>query len=134
MRIRRGQVIGDEGCPFLKRWTIEANSGWSLRFHHFYPDHVEDVAHSHPWWFLTVVLKGGYKDISCYQDIEREYDYLHAGSIRFRSRNHTHKTKTGPNGAWTIVLTGARNRTWGFWQDGKFIPYFKWISRRAPCE
>lgn len=132
-RLIWGEVIGDENCPFLKRWVLRG-SLCSIRVHHFYPDHVEDVAHSHPWCFLTLVLRGGYVDTSCHQDIERSYDHMHVGSLRFRMRNHTHKTKTGPDGAWTIVLTGPVTEHWGFWEKGIFIPHRRYFRKRAVCD
>lgn len=133
LRSRWGQVIGDEDCPFLRRWTLETRRGRSIRLHHFFPDHLEDVAHDHPWWFITFVFKGGYIDYTCAEGETVKTDYVDAIGFRYRSGDHQHMTRTDRRGAWTIVITGKLGKRWGFWVDKRFIPHFNYFGKRAPC-
>lgn len=140
VRLTNGQIIGDDNCPFLKRWVLIHDKGWAVRLHYFYPNHIDAVAHDHPFWFLTLVIKGTYVDHSLHNEIFR-MDQLRRGSIRFRSANHAHKTETDERGAWTLMINGPKIRKWGFLPKvaGKFqwIPWTKFTDegqQRAACE
>lgn len=47
-------------------------------------------------------------------------DRLRFGSFRYRPAEHTHRTRSGRFGAWTLVLMLPKSRSWGFWRDGKW--------------
>lgn len=147
MRLAFGQEIGDEACPHMRRWVFIHDSGWGVRLHHFYPNHEDLVPHDHPFWFITMVVLGGYADLSYErQGVEREgepkkIDILKMGSIRFRSAHHAHRTITDHRGAWTIVINGAKSRSWGFFPRDKSLPrWMLWTKfadgghQRAACE
>ena len=64
-------------------------------------------------------------------------DVMKPGTIRFRPANHRHRTKVGPEGCTTIILTGRFNIDWGFFTRGGFMRFdayrkSKWA--RAACE
>lgn len=50
-------------------------------------------------------------------------DEVRAPTIRYRSAEHAHITKIGPEGAVTLVLMGRLRREWGFWRDGRWYPW-----------
>lgn len=109
-----GQVLGDQACPYMRRWALIAGL-FSIRLHHFYRPDDSRAFHDHPWWFVTLVLGGGYTDYST-----SGTDYLHAGSVRFRGALHRHRVRPDWDGCWTLVLTGPNLRKWGFWLGGRF--------------
>jgi len=118
-------------CPYVIRWRIETRLG-SVRLHHWLGPDDDRAFHDHPWWFITLVLRGGYTDRNPSGE-----DHLHAGSVRYRPALHRHTVIPDDKGAWTLMLTGRRMRAWGFWQDGvKFIKANKWFLSRGhhPCE
>lgn len=123
------EKLGLPECPYVIRWKLETPAG-SLRLHHWLRPDDDRAFHDHPWWFVTIVLKGGYTDRSSRGD-----DRLHAGSVRFRPALHQHTVYPGANGAWTLVVTGRKLRDWGFWLDGKFRKANKWFARfgHHPC-
>jgi hypothetical protein len=125
------EIIGDDDCPIFQRWLLfswgkgdpESPSEHQRKvfIHHFLPDvPPEPDPHDHPWPFVTICLRGGYRDNN-YVDPARHaltasIDHLRPGSIRFRPARHAHTTATGTKGAWTLVVTGkARPESWGFW-------------------
>lgn len=99
---------------YVRRWRLETPIG-SIRVHHWL--HSDDTRHKHdhPWWFLTIVLKGGYTDLS-----DNKADHVGAGSIRFRPAEHRHSVLVDKGGAWTLLITGPKIRKWGFWVGKKF--------------
>jgi hypothetical protein len=107
-----GQTLGHEDCPFVRRWKLRHPFG-AIHVHHFLRSNSEGVYHDHPWWFLTIVLRGAYVDHSPGADGSEFCDRLRAGSVRLRHRDHVHRVET--DGAWTLVFTGRSTREPQFW-------------------
>ena len=61
--VRWGERLGREECPYLRRWALLLGV-CSLRVHHFLSSDDDRHFHDHPWWFVTLVLRGGYTDVS----------------------------------------------------------------------
>ena len=87
--------------------------------------------HDHPWWFLTLILWGGYVDVSLGGE-----DRVGAGSIRLRPSWWRHTVRVNKGGAWSLLLTGPERRQWGFWVNGKFRKRNKYFFEHGhhPCE
>jgi hypothetical protein len=111
---------------YVRRYRLETPFG-SIRIHHWL--HSDDLRHKHdhPWWFLTFVLWGGYRDVS-----ESGIDTLRMGSIRCRPANHRHSVKVNRGGAYTLVITGPKKRKWGFWVNKKFKKANKYFLEHGP--
>jgi hypothetical protein len=86
--------------------------------------------HDHPWWFWTLVLRGGYTDVT-----PNGEDVLTRGSIRFRPSHHQHYVRIPKEGALTILLCGPQSRNWGFWVKGNHLRPLRFFSRHGhpPC-
>lgn len=130
LTVKCGERLGRPECPYLRRWVL-ALGLFSVRVHHFYRSDDARNHHDHPWWFVTLVLKGGYTDVS-----EGRLDHLRPGSMRFRPALHRHTVQTDPGGVWTLVLTGPNRRTWGFWVKGRFRKANKYFFEHGhhPCD
>lgn len=128
---RWAERLGLPDCPYVIRWRIETKS-WSVRLHHWLGPDDDRAFHDHPWWFATLVLRGGYTDRS-----PAGSEHLRAGAMRFRPALHRHTVIPDPGGAWTVIVTGSRARSWGFWDrtTGKFVKANKWFASRGhhPC-
>lgn len=132
MRLPAREVIGVPECPILHRWTLLKVAGCKLLLHHFLPESRDRDPHDHPCSFVTLVLRGGYVDIS-----SAGRDRLRAGSVRRRRAEHRHVTIAGPRGAWTLVVMGPKRRPWGFWREGRWWPwrrYEQWFGHGFRCE
>lgn len=56
-------------------------------------------------------------------------DRMRAGVARWRGPDHAHRTRTGPSGAWTLVITGNRlDRPWGFFPAGTKVRWDEYIE------
>jgi hypothetical protein len=109
---------------------IETRLG-SIRLHHWIsPDDARSF-HDHPWWFITLVIKGNYIDRSPDGD-----DHLYMGSIKYRPAAHRHTVIPSQHGCWTIIITGPVSRKWGFWVAGKFRKANKYFAMHGhhPCQ
>lgn len=129
VRVALREALGLPECPYVIRWRLEVPFG-SLRVHHWLAPDDDRAFHDHPWWFATIVIRGGYTDRN-----PDGHDHLHAGSARFRPALHRHTVVPDAGGAWTILLTGPPVRAWGFWKDGRFRKANKWFAAYGhhPC-
>src|SRR4051812_2647930 len=93
-----GQRLGEPTCPYLRRWVLNISRVGSIRLHHWYSSDDPRALHDHAWWFLTLVLKGGYYDVTGEQlwtengVLVQDYDHdrLRVGSVRHRAAHHAH--------------------------------------------
>lgn len=110
-------AIGGIENPYLLRWYVVPRNRWlNVYLHKFCRDDDDRALHDHPWWFVSLMLAGRYIEHTISGVITRG-----VGSVAFRRATHAHRVELlkrqdgTPIPCWTIVLTGARSREWGFW-------------------
>ena len=112
--------VGD--CPF----DVEN----SVMLHLFLRPDDDESLHDHPSPFTTTLLQGEYVEARPSPGWDRESglgpcpsnNLLHwpAGSVIRRKADDLHAiVRLKTNIVWTLVRTGARERPWGFWPEGK---------------
>lgn len=150
------QIIGvDPADPYLLRWyVIPRNPRLNVYLHKFMRSDV-DTLHDHPWWFLSVILRGGYIEhtesadrkmvLRCRTSLFDVRSPFWRRSIGFRPATHRHQVVLPSiNGVeqpcWTLIVTGRNVRAWGFWcptykrgpfnvRDGeRFVPWQKFTA------
>jgi hypothetical protein len=142
------EVIGQESCPMMLRWEF-LNWGFVKAMVHYFPAEVSDRdPHDHPRPFVTLVLRGNYRDESWLpgdtthtaSGIELPPPHgerIHTGAFRYRRADHLHIVETDGVGCWTLVVMGPVVRDWGFvrlatgswWQWGRYIQRFGGVAR-----
>lgn len=122
-------VLGKEECPYLRRHILWLPFGIGLRLHTFIRSDMDDTLHDHPWAFVTFPL-----------NTYREHRPGGTGIVRgcrphYRPAAFRHAVELISVPTRTIVVTGPKIRTWGFWKDGAFTPWRQWFSTRPlpPC-
>lgn len=56
--------IGREGDWYMDRWYIIPRNRWfNIYLHHLMRDDDPTALHDHPWWNISIVLKGGYYEV-----------------------------------------------------------------------
>ncbi len=128
--IKWAESLGRPECPYIKRWVFSCPF-FSLRLHHWLASDDQRHYHDHPWWYVTLILKGGYIDRSPKENI-----VLVAGDFAFRKATHQHTVEVAKGGCWSLLFTGPEKRVWGFWVNGKFKKRNKYFWRHGhhPCE
>lgn len=123
------QPLGLPECPYMYRWVFGC-PWFAIRIHHWISSDDDRAFHDHPWWFITLVLAGGYTDVSPAGE-----DKVRIGSIRFRRALHSHTVRVNPGGCWTLLVTGAEKRYWGFYPEGKFMRNRRYFEKHKhhPC-
>lgn len=126
--------IGGRHDPYMLRWYLIPRNPWlNVYLHKFLRDDDDRALHDHPWWFISFVIRGGY-----HEKTEDGWITRRAPSIGFRRAEHRHRVSLfwtpdgdehgGRQPCWTIVMTGRKSRTWGFWCPKGFVPWHEFVS------
>lgn len=128
------------GADYLLRWHLIPRNRWfNIYLHKFIGNDDDRALHDHPWWSLSIRLRGQLKEHFYKAPFWKFPNFQEsvrlAPMVCFRHANFAHRLEIVNNKpAWTIFITGPRKRDWGFhcpkgWQhwstmtteDGKTI-------------
>lgn len=112
------QVIGIGHDPYMHRWYLIPPNPWvKVYVHKFLRSDDDRALHDHPWSFVSVMLRGSYREI-----IPGDVLLRCAPSIAFRPAQWRHRVQLDWPAwsereipCWTLIITGPHVRTWGFW-------------------
>ena len=119
-----------DDCPgggdYLHRWIIvRFRSGRGLYLHRFLRSDWTRDMHDHPKPFLSIGLCGGYVEGTP----EGTCAYR-APWIRRFPPHHVHRVRINRRrGCWTLVYVGRREKAWGFWRAGKWVPWRRYHDK-----
>lgn len=120
-QIRWAEKLYQGKDHYLTRWTLVL-FGYSIRLHHWIGNDVGPHLHDHPFNFISILLKGGYTNITSdqhYQDcpyhITFSRKHIKALSMWYANGERRHRLEIDSGGAWTLLLCGRPYRKWGFW-------------------
>ena len=92
------------------RYTLAKTPWFNIYLHQLdAPEWHPIGCHDHPWSFVTVLLKGGYLEYDGKARKRRR-----AGSVLYRPAEYHHDVTTPYGRSWSLVITGAKKRNWGF--------------------
>jgi hypothetical protein len=118
--------IGD----YMRRWFIKT-PWFSVRIHNIRRSDEDRALHDHPWPFVSLILWGGYREITDEHHTSPTYGKWYGpGSILYRPAAFKHRLLL-PHGhqAWTLVVTGPKQRSWGF--DVPGVGWLHWRKAEA---
>lgn len=104
----------------------------SARLHWIRRPDKDRHRHDHPWDARTIILEGAYTEtrlveglvVDAYQTLTRgPGDTAAIGYGEYHSID-----SVSPNGVWTIFITWKYRGTWGFWVDGKKVPWRTYLG------
>lgn len=131
LRGKPHQVIfnNNDPTPYLLRWyIIPRNRHLNVYLHKFLRSDDDRALHDHPWPFWSFILNRPYLEYTMQgpnPHVRKRF------SLAYRPTNWRHRVDlqwciVHPDGmhkagkyvqppVWTIVVTGPKCRTWGFW-------------------
>jgi hypothetical protein len=149
---------------YLRRWFIYPrdkdfgkNKGKGrLYLHKFYRGDEDEHLHCHPWRFTSLIITRGYwEEVSFYSEristdksvnislVQRHREEPELRRVTFyprfsiirRPATWQHRViLEGTTPVWTIVKTGVKERSWGFWIKGKLCPWRNYRDGVCWCE
>jgi hypothetical protein len=147
----------DDGTPYLTRWCLFCTPFGRLYLHHIPSADYARELHNHPADWVCFVLWGGYVQRRM-QQLFHQYHGAHGNRLRVPIMNYkgehattgessqniarwsTNRMTTDvyhriahvePN-TWTLCWFGAKAPgEWGFWVNGKHMPFSTWRTWRT---
>lgn len=119
-------VIGGHDRPYMWRWwVIPRNRFFNIYLHKIMRDDDDRALHDHPWWNLSILLKGSYREVmpdlnACATPYTRIADLpvvvklRKRGSVVFRRATASHRLEVATGPVWSLFITGPVLRRWGF--------------------
>lgn len=98
------------GEDFL-RFQLVKTPWFNLYLHRLQALTLHPHCHDHPWNFVSLILKGGYWEYHGY-----DWQWVGPGALLYRPAEWKHNVVT-EGVCWSLVLTGAKRRPWGFVED-----------------
>jgi hypothetical protein len=136
------QLIGRDG-PYIDRWFLARRvtvpllvadgddaSGERVAselenvYLHRYARGDADAPHDHPWPNASLVVRGWYRE----SVFDAQGRFIRAetrrpGDIVLRSAGSIHAITETSGDCLSLFATMRKERDWGFWRDGQFIPW-----------
>lgn len=138
-KLGRKRVIYDRNGinPYLERYYLlfrdklteeetARNLPFNLMLHYICLSDPDDL-HDHPWWYATLILKGGYWEITPDGRFWRG-----PGHFRIRSPQSLHRIEVPENspGSWSLFFRGPKVQNWGFMQQGQWFYHKDYLNHR----
>lgn len=129
-------VVGKPDDPYLLRWwVIPRNPFFNVYLHQFLKDDESPDYHDHPWFNITVVLRGRYLEFVKGKGVFSR----RAGHVVFRLPSTAHRILTchdvgerKPVETITLFITGPRVRQWGFFCGERWVPWQRYTDPKNP--
>lgn len=119
-------IIGGPDRPYMLRWWVLPRNRWfNIYLHKILRDDDDRALHDHPWWNVSILLRGAYREImpdfserptvhTRIADLPVITRLRGPGSIVFRLPNTSHRLEVAQGPVWSLFITGPRVREWGF--------------------
>lgn len=122
---RRLTLRRSDGLVYLHRWGLSHDRIGGVLLHRMdAPDPGIDL-HDHPWWFVSIIIKGGYVEAraSNRQPNEQAWITRKPWSVKTMRLDECHTiTSLLTKHSWSLVLKGPRRRSWGFYVNEEWMP------------
>lgn len=123
-------IIGGPERPYLMRWWIVRTNYLRVYLHRIMRDDDDRALHDHPWWNVSIVLRGGYREIT-----KAGAKMRRPGSIVFRRATAAHRLELpvrngGIRYCWSLFITGPRIREWGFYCPNGWRVWHEFVDTR----
>lgn len=138
------RVIYNFGEKYLTRLTLWRSKKFTLYLHIFHKPDPGRELHNHPWdWCWSMCLWGGYTEqLALFQEFtfytlgeKLQYHDLcivnvdRYGMLPRKFPGKTYHTVAALNRKRVVTLFahGKQVREWGFWKDGKHVPWHEYL-------
>ena len=138
--------IGGRENPYMRRWwVIPRNRFFNIYLHNILRSDDDRALHDHPWWSISIILRGGYIEHTPEGTFVRRMGWIRfrkaTARHRLQLRDHYSKAHWIDNPAeiggtiggriwhvplrpaWTLFITGRRVRDWGFHCPKGWVPW-----------
>lgn len=123
----------ETGRLYLTRWLLLRTRTRRYFLHRMSGPDQDRHLHNHPWHATALILWGGYTERvhmpSCGMHAHNRHRAGDLNVLDWRSYHKIVELHSTPT--WTIVRAGAHERDWGFWVDGRHVPWRTYLGLPA---
>ena len=116
-----------DGTDYLVRLRVIQTPWFGVYLHDIHKDDGDRAPHNHPWSFASVVIRGYYTERVYPDPLGRSSHYIEqthrARSLHRMGRTAAHRIVDAAPGLKTLILTGPRQASWGFFVAGQHIDW-----------
>ena len=130
-RGRRSVILDRQSSePYLTRYYLflkdRKRFPFNIFLHNFHKGDPDDL-HDHPWCWATFIVRGGY-----WEHTPEGKFWRGPGTFRVARSTARHRIELEPGvDVWTLFMVGPKIREWGFYPDGKWIPWHQYIAQKS---
>ncbi len=109
--------IGSDEDPLAWRLIMRRDDANCIYLHRWLRSDPDDL-HDHPWDFVSVIVDGGYWEVT-----EAGSTWRDVGSIAFRKATDRHRVELDPISPrpTSLIITGPVQREWGYHTTEGFV-------------
>lgn len=139
---------------YMERFWLVKPSKWTfgvgVRVHHILRSDLDRDMHTHPWWNISLILRGTYWEVMpcalgdprChvggYANLNEPFRIAQRkpGHLVFRRRTARHKLMLFRGSVWTLMVTGPdKGQGWGYFVPGLgLVDRAAYTPRREPAD
>jgi hypothetical protein len=125
-------IVGGAAMPYMLRWwVIPRNRFFNVYLHSFKRSDDDRALHDHPWFHLSIILRGRYVEHVIRAGGIGQKTERHAGTVKFRAPWHAHRVEVFPDDPCiSLFITGPIMRTWGFHCPRGWVPWKQFVDGR----
>jgi len=106
-----------DGTLHFLRYRLFACPWFRLYLHKICLPDYDAHKHSHPWAFLSIILRGSYVEEYSTSRINYKLDVVEGrlpGDFIYHNRDDVHQIVHINGPVWTLVFTFGKHRQWGY--------------------
>lgn len=122
-----------DGLKYLVRLRLIQTPWFAIYLHDIYEPDGDRDPHNHPWSFISFVLRGSYTENLhpypyVHPDINVRQQHWKRFSIHRMTRETAHRITYAAPGLKTLILTGPRRHSWGFFTENGFVHWKDYVE------
>lgn len=131
------ETIYEDGVAYLTRYTLLWTPLLRLYLHRIHKSDAGRELHDHPWGFVSLILRGGYKEhLPGVNGIPHAVLHWKPMDIIFHRARDFHRVELfEDNGvereATTLVLCGPKVKPWGFLTRAGWVEASEYLKRES---
>lgn len=122
------EIKSKEGELHFQRWRLLQTPLGSVYIHRIFRADQDLHCHDHPWSFVGVVLSGGY--IARRLEPSGASKYVSSVVSYNKSTDFHQICSMNKVPTTTLVITGPRNREWGYSVDGNWMHHKEYREKK----
>jgi hypothetical protein len=111
-------------------WVIPRNKFFNIYLHHFLRSDDDRALHDHPWWNVSILLRGSYVEHTIAAGGVEHAERYEAGAMKWRLATSAHRVELAAGACWSLFITGPVIREWGFHCPRGWRHWKKFVSDR----